>query len=123
MLHRPGRAAAALVGLVGSVIGIVLETRGIAWKYSEIGFGTLMLAWLLLSGFRPEWRRARFWMSMTAILAIHLAVWISLATRIDRFHFGPMLILLAVELVLGASLIAKAIPEDERIMLQYVDKW
>lgn len=82
-----------------------------------------MLLWLLITGFRPEWRRVRFWIVIAAITGVHLGVWIFLANRLDRFGFGLMFILVVVELVLGASLIAKSIPEDEQVMLDYIARW
>jgi hypothetical protein len=121
--HRPARIVAVLAGIAGAIISLWLERRGIRWKYSEVGFGTVMLLWLLITGFRPAWSRLRFWMVMTAITAVHLAVWISLANKFDRFRFGVMFVLLVAELVLGASLIAKAIPEDEQVMLDYIARW
>jgi hypothetical protein len=121
--HRPARVIAILTGLAGAITSLWLESEGIRWKYSEVGFGTLMLLWLLLSGFRPEWRRIRFWIVMAGLTAAHLAAWIFLANKVERLGFGLMYILIVAELVLGASLIAKAIPEDEQAMLAHIGRW
>ncbi len=111
------------MGLTGGIISLWLESKGSRWKYSEVGFGTLMLLWLLLTGFRPEWRRIRFWIVMASLTVGHLALWIFIANKVERFGFGLMFMLIVAELVLGASLIAKAIPEDEQIMLAHIARW
>jgi hypothetical protein len=121
--HRPARIVAVFVGLAGSIISLWLERKGIRWKYSEVGFGTVLLVWLLITSFRPEWRRLRFWIVMVGITSVHLVVWIFLSNRLDRFGLGLMFLLVVGELVLGASLIAKIIPEDEQVMLDYIARW
>jgi len=109
---RPGRLATISVGLAACVVSIFLEQRGVKWKYSETGFGTIILVWYLLSKFRPEWHKRRFWLVMTAIMAVHLTGWVYLANRIERFGFALMFMLLVVEIVLAASAIIKATAED-----------
>jgi hypothetical protein len=96
---------------------------GISWKYSEVAFGTAIVLWALLSGFRPEWRRARYWLVLAAVVGVHLWGWLYLARRIDRFGFALMFLLVVVELAIGASLISKLIPEDEEGMLDYINRW
>ena len=86
-------------------------------------FGTLILVWLLLSYFRPEWHRCRFWVAMVTVTTLHLCLWSYLAKRIDRFGFGLMFILVIVELVLAATLITKLIPEDQQAMADYGKRW
>lgn len=121
--NRPGRLSAILVGLAASVISLFLEKQGVSWKYSETGLGTILLVWCLLSAFRPEWHRRRFWLLMAAIVVAHLAVWVYLAHSIDRFGFISMFILVIVEIILGAGVILRAIPEDYQVMVDYIDRW
>ena len=121
--NRPNWVLTTLIALGALCVSVLMEKLGVSWKYSEIWCGTAILLWLLLSFFRPEWRRLRFWMVLAAIIGMHLCGWAFLAARIERFGFALMFVLLVVELVLGASLIAKAIPEDERSMLDHIDGW
>jgi len=76
----------------------------------------------LLSIFRPEWHRPRFWMVMAAIISVHLAGWVYLANRIERFGVGLMFLMVIVELMVGASVILKAIPDDYATMLEYIHR-
>ncbi len=120
-----GRRARIIVGSFGVLAALLtffLQRHGVDRKYSEIGFGTFLLLLLLLSAFRPVWNRLRFWAVLGVILATHLAGWTFLATRTEHFSFLPMFIILVIEVALGASVIAKAIPEDERTVLDYVDR-
>ena len=120
---RPSRTIVVLFGLLGTVISGILDQKGIPWKYSEVVFGTLLLLWLLLSGFRPEWRRARYWIAMAVTTALHLWLWLFLVSRIDRFGFALMFVLVIVELTVAGSVIAKLIPEDEKAMLEHIQRW
>ena len=117
---RPSRLAAISLGLVGAAIGICLEHYGVSWKYSETGFGSLLLVWGLVSLFRPEWHRPRFWLVVSALLILHLIGWMYLARRIVHFGFALMFVLVVVEIMLGAWLILKAIPEDNTTILKYI---
>jgi hypothetical protein len=101
----------------------ILQQHGVSWKYSETGLGTILLVWCLLSAFRPEWRKRRFWLVMAGIVVLHLIGWVSLASRIERFGFALMLLLVIVEIMLGASVILKAIPEDYQVMVDYIHRW
>ena len=123
MLNRPGRVAGILVGLAAFVVGLLLDKQGVSWKYSETGLGTIMLLWCLLSAFRPEWHRRRFWIVLAAIITAHLAGWVYLAQRIERFGFILMFILIIVEIMLGAGVILRAIPEDYQVMVDYIYRW
>jgi hypothetical protein len=60
---------------------------------------------------------------MAAIVVVHLTGWVYLANRIERFGFGLMFLLVIVEIMLGASVILKAIPEDYAIMVDYIYRW
>ena len=121
--HRPGKFSVILVGVAASILSLFLEHRGVSWKYSDTGFGTILLVWCLLSIFRPEWHRPRFWTVMAAITIVHLAGWVYLANRIERFGFGWMFLLVIVELMVGGSVVLKAIPEDYAIMVDYIHRW
>lgn len=121
--RRPSRTVTIAFAIAGSVVSFALERKGIRWKYSETAFGTIMLVWLLLSGFRPEWRKARYWVALAFITALHLLLWLFLASRVERFGLGLMFVLLVAELALGATLLAKVMPEDETTMLDYLQRW
>jgi hypothetical protein len=123
MWNRPGRLAAISVGVAIGIIGLFLQQRGVSWKYSEAGLGTILLVWCLLSVFRPEWHRRRFWLVMSGIVLVHLTGWVYLANRMERFGFALMFILVIVEIMLGASVILKAIPEDYQLMVDYIYRW
>jgi hypothetical protein len=60
---------------------------------------------------------------MTAIILAHLAGWVYLTNRIERFGFGWMFLLVIVELMVGASVVLKAIPEDYATMVDYLQHW
>jgi hypothetical protein len=120
MRDRPSRLVTISFGIAASVVGIFLEQYGVSWKYSEIGFGTIILVFCLLSGFRPEWQRRRFWLVMAVIVVPHLTGWVYLANRIERFGFALGFILLIGEIVVGAGMIFKAIPEDYQVMVDYI---
>ena len=60
---------------------------------------------------------------MAAIIAAHLAVWVYLGHRIERFGFISMFILVIVEIIIGAGAILRAIPEDYQVMVDYIDRW
>jgi hypothetical protein len=119
--NRPRHLTAIFVGLTVGVVGTFLERQGVSWKYSEIGGGTVLLVWFLLSAFRPEWRKRRFWF-VVGIVVVHLTGWVYLTTRIERFGFPLMFILVIVEIALGASAILKAIPEDYQVMVDYISR-
>ena len=120
--HRPGRLAAFIVGLLAAVIGAVLQGHGFRWKYSDIGFTTVLLVWFLLAGFRPEWHRVRYWLVSSAIVAAHLAVWIRLTSTIEHTGFPLMFVIVIAELVVAETLIVKAIPEDQSVMSDYINR-
>ena len=123
MWSRPGRLIAISVGIIAGLISLVLQEYGVGWKYSEIFFGTILLVWCLLSIFRPEWHRQRFWPAMIAIVAVHLTGWTYLANRIERFGFVFMFLLIIVEIMLGAGVILKSIPEDYGVMVDHIHRW
>jgi hypothetical protein len=111
------------VGLISALISLFLQQQGVSWKYSETGFGTIILVWCLLSVFRPEWQRRRFWLVMAAIVVAHLTGWVYLTNRIERFGFGLMFLLVVVEIMVGATVVLKAIPEDYQVMVDYIHRW
>ena len=121
--RRPGRLAAITVGLLAAVIGAVLQGHGFGRKYSDIGITTVLLVWLLLAGFRPEWHRMRYWLVLSAIVAAHLAGWIYLTSAIEHVGFPLMFAIVIAELVVAGTLIVKVIPEDESVMRDYVNRW
>ena len=121
--RRPGRLAAVSVGVFAAVIGAVLRGHGFDWKYSDIGITTLLLVWFLLAGFRPEWPRVRYWLVSSAIVAAHLAGWIRLTSSIEHVGFPLMFAIVIAEFLVAATLIVKAIPEDESVMSDYINRW
>lgn len=123
MWNRPGRAVAISVGLMAGLISLFLQQQGVSWKYLETGLGTILLVWCLLSAFRPEWPKRRFWGVIAAIVVAHLIGWVYLTNRIERFGLGLMFLLVVVEIVLGAIVVLKAIPEDYQVMVDYIHRW
>ena len=121
--RRPGRLAAVVVGLLAAVIGAVLEGHGFGWKYSDIGITTVALVWFLLAGFRPEWHRVRYWLVSSAILAAHLAGWVRLTRTVEHIGFPLMFAIVIAEILVAATLMVKAIPEDESVMSDYINRW
>jgi hypothetical protein len=101
----------------------LLRQKGIASPYFETGFTGVLVLWLLMAGFRPEWKRFRYWLVLLGIAASHIALWIYLERRIEHLGFVPMFALVSGEVVLGATLIAKLIPEDTQLMLEYIKRW
>jgi hypothetical protein len=120
---RPRRGAGVLIGLAAAAVGIFLGEHGVGWKYSEVGVGTVLLLWCLLAVFRPEWHRCRFWGAIAAIVALHLSGWIYLANRINHFGFALMFLFVIIEIVLGAAVILRVIPEDYSIMVDHIHRW
>lgn len=120
---RPGRLVFGVVGVIAAIIGALLQRHGFERKYTDIGITTLFLVWLLLSAFRPEWRRVRFWAVLGAITAAHIAGWWFLTSAVEKLGFPLMFVIVVAELVACATLIIKAIPGDEKSMGDYIDQW
>ena len=118
--HRPGIFLAFCLGSAVFVISLFLEQHGISRKYSETGLATILLVSCLLLAFRPVWHRVRFWIVIATIVAVHLDGWIYLANKIERFGFALMFVLVIAEIVLGASAILTAMPEDYQVMADYI---
>ena len=91
--RRPTRVIAWVVGLGAAIVGELLKQNGIASPYFETGF--------------------------TGILVL----WVYLERRIGHLGFVPMFALVSGEVLLGATLVAKLIPEDTQLMLEYIRRW
>ena len=112
--RRLTRFVAIGIGLAAAIIGEGLQSKGLSQSYVETGLTTLLLLWALLAAFRPEWRRSRYWLAMLGIAVLHISFWLYIERRTGQLGFIPMFTLVAVELVVGAALIMKLIPEDQR---------
>ena len=121
--RRPTPLIAITVGLGAAIVGELLQQKGITAPYFEIGFTGILLLWLLLAGFRPEWRRIRYWLALLGIVVSHIALWVYLERRIGHMGFVPKFAMVSLELVIGATLIAKLIPEDTQAMVEYIARW
>lgn len=60
---------------------------------------------------------------MFGIAVLHIAFWLYIEHRTGHLGFIPMFTLVAVELVVGAALIMKLIPEDFEVMRAYIRRW
>ena len=109
--------------MLAAAIGWVLQSHGFGWKYSDVGITTVILVWFMLAGFRPEWRRLRYWLILSVMLAAHVAGWLALASSVEHLGFPLMFVIVVAELVAAATLTVKAIPEDERVMSDYIGRW
>jgi hypothetical protein len=121
--RRPSRVAAIVVGLSAAVVGAVLQEHGFGWKYSDVGITTVLLVWFLLAGFRPAWHRVRYWLLLCAIVAAHVVGWVRLTSSIEHIGFPLMFGIVIVEVFVAATLIMRAIPEDEKVMGDYINRW
>jgi len=121
--RRPTRVIAWVVGLGAAIVGELLKQNGIASPYFETGFTGILVLWVLMAGFRPEWKRFRYWLVLLGITASHIALWVYLERRIGHLGFVPMFALVSGEVLLGATLVAKLIPEDTQLMLEYIRRW
>jgi len=109
--RRPTRVIAWVVGLGAAIVGELLKQNGIASPYFETGFTGILVLWVLMAGFR------------LGITASHIALWVYLERRIGHLGFVPMFALVSGEVLLGATLVAKLIPEDTQLMLEYIRRW
>ncbi len=65
----------------------------------------------------------RYWLVSSLIVAAHLVGWIHLTSTNQHIGFPLMFAIVIAELVVAAALIAKAIPEDESVMSDYINRW
>jgi hypothetical protein len=121
--QRPTRFVAISLGAAAAVIGIVLQRNGTSGVYVETAFTAVLLLWVLLAAFRPEWRRSRYWLAMAVIMGSHVALWLSLERRTGHLGFVPMFALLVVEIIIAAALVFKAMPDDAEVTRDYIRRW
>ena len=65
----------------------------------------------------------RYWLVLSAIVVAHLVGWIHLTSNIDHIGFPLMFVIVIAELVVAAALLVKAIPEDQSVMSDYINRW
>lgn len=121
--HRPSRFVAGCVGLFAATVGWILQSWGARGAYFETAFTGLIVLWCLLSAFRSEWRRSRFWVVVSVISGLHIFLWLYLERRSGHIGFALMFVVVVLELVLGATAVVKTIPEDQQIMGEQIRRW
>lgn len=60
---------------------------------------------------------------MASITGSHVALWLFLEKRTGHLGFVPMFTLFVVEIIVGATLIFKVIPDDAEVMRNYIKQW
>ena len=86
---------------------MVPKEKRLSGRWLPLILNTAIVFGFLISWFRPEWKRAKFWTLLGLLLVCHSAVYILLLTRIGHFPLIVYVAVNAAELVFFSQILGK----------------